>query len=131
MILKSLIVVLVMLLIGCLGRILNNVDDITDINLKELGELGSDAICLARFRCPAGVVEVEDGVVKGFVEKPLLDTWVSCGVYLLNKDLPLPEKGSIEYEVFPRTKLKAFKHEGIWVTINTQKDLEEAEKSLK
>jgi len=108
-----------------------NVDDITDIDLKKLTELGSNAICLARLRCPAGVVKTEGGFVKEFVEKPLLDVWVSCGVYLLNKDISLPEKGSVEYDVFPKTKLKAFEHKGMWITVNTQKDIEDAEKVLK
>ena len=107
-----------------------NVDDITEIDLKKLAELGSNAICLARFRCPAGVVKTKDGFVSEFVEKPLLDVWVSCGAYILNKDISLPDKGSIEYDVFPKMKLKAFKHEGKWTTVNTQKDIEEAEKAL-
>lgn len=108
-----------------------NVDDITDINLKELSELGSNAVCLARFRCPAGVAKIEGGFIKEFLEKPLLDIWVSCGVYILNKNIHLPEKGSLEYDVFPKIKLKAFKHTGKWITVNTQKDIEEAEKVLK
>ena len=109
-----------------------NVDDITDIDLKKLAELGSNAICLAKYMCPAGVVKTENGIVKEFQEKAVLDdVWVSCGVYILNKSLELPEKGSIEYDVFPKTQLKAFKHDGLWVTVNTQKDIEEAEKVLK
>ncbi len=108
-----------------------NVDDITDINLKELASLGSNAICLARYKCPAGVAQIEEGIVKNFVEKPFLDIWVSCGVYLLNKSIQFPEKGSIEYDVFPKTKLKAFKHAGMWVTVNTEKDIADVENVLK
>jgi NDP-sugar pyrophosphorylase family protein len=109
-----------------------NVDDMTDIDLKKLAEMGSNAICLARFRCPAGVAKIEDGIITEFREKPVLDNvWVSCGVYILNKNLSFPDKGSIEYDVFPKIKPKAFKHEGMWVTVNTQKELEEAEKVLK
>lgn len=109
-----------------------NADDLTDINLDKLSEVGSNAICLARYRCPAGVAKIEAGIIKEFVEKPVLDNvWVSCGVYLLNKNLDLPDKGSIEYEVWPKINSKAFKHEGIWITVNTQKELESAEKALK
>lgn len=109
-----------------------NVDDITDIDLKKLAALGSNAVCLARYRCPAGVAEVENGIVAGFREKPVLDNiWVSCGVYLLNKKTGFPAKGSVEYDVFPKIKPKAFKHTGLWVTVNTQKEIEEAEKALK
>jgi len=107
-----------------------NVDDITNIDIKRLSELGSNSICLAKFRCPGGVVKTDQGFVKEFIEKPLLDVWVNCGVYILNKNINLPDKGSIEYEVFPKINLKAFKHEGKWTTVNTQKDIEKAEKEI-
>ena len=64
-------------------------------------------------------------------DKPLLkDVWASMGVYLLGKDIMkvLPKKGSIEIEVVPKIKLKAYKHRGFWVTVNTKKDIEEAER---
>ncbi|MBN2112275.1 nucleotidyltransferase family protein [Candidatus Woesearchaeota archaeon] len=109
-----------------------NVDDITDIDLKKLKGLGSNAVCLARYRCPAGVAKIENGIISEFREKPVLDNvWVSCGVYMLNKKIDFPDRGSIEYDIFPKIKPKAFKHEGRWITINTQKDLEEAEKAMK
>lgn len=108
-----------------------NVDDLTDIDLNKLKELGSNAICLCKYRCPAGVVKTENGIVTKFEEKAVLENvWVSCGVYILSKSIEFPEKGSVEYDVFPKITLKAFKHEGRWVTVNTQKELEEAEKTL-
>jgi len=108
-----------------------NVDDMTDIDLKKLAEQGSNSICIAKFRCPSGVAKIEDGIITEFLEKPVLDVWVSCGTYILNKDIPLPDNGSVEYDVFPKIKPKAFKHEGKWITVNTQKEMEEAEKALK
>ena len=84
---------------------------------------------------PFGVVELsEDEVVTGFREAPLLDDWVSCGVYVLGPEAlaRLPERGDHETTTFPELagegKLHAFRHEGLWITVNTPKDLRLAEK---
>lgn len=108
-----------------------NCDDINNVDIAKLQKLGSNSICLSKLPSPFGVVEVEDGFVKKFRQKPLLPHWVSIGVYLLSKELKLPQKGQIEELVFEKIKLKAFMHSGYWITINTQKDLEDAEKKLK
>ncbi len=108
-----------------------NCDDMNNVNINELQKLGSDAICISMLPSPFGVVEVEDGYVKSFKHRPLLPHWVNIGVYILSKNLNIPDKGAIEELVFPKIKLKAFFHKGYWVTVNTVKDLEEAEKKLK
>ena len=105
-----------------------NADDINDVNIDEFRKLGSNAICLARPRCNFGVVHTHGNKILGFQEKPILDNiWVNMGIYLLNKDLKLPDKGSIERDIFPTIELKAYKHDGFWHTINTMKDIEEFE----
>jgi len=101
-----------------------NVDDITDIDLFALLNFGSNTICVANPRLPFGHIEVENQNIISFREKPLLkDVWVSCGVYLLNKKIGryLPDKGSLERDVFPFLKLRAYKHYGIWKTFSMQK----------
>ncbi len=109
-----------------------NVDDITNINLKKLRRIKPNVICLGRFRSTFGIVETKGNKVAGFKEKPLLDYWASLGFYYLSKDIKLPDKGSIEYDVFPKLKnLKAHKHKGHWITINNPKELQEAEKQVK
>ena len=108
-----------------------NSDDINDANLNKFAKLGSNAIALSRFHCQFGIVEEENGVVKKFVQKPLLPYWANMGLYLLNKKVPLPEKGALETETLPKIKLKAYKHDGFWMTVNTLKELEELEKALK
>lgn len=110
-----------------------NSDDITDVNMNEFLKCGSNAVALARFRSNFGIVETADGRVVSFDEKPLLPYWASAGLYLLNKGIKsrLPDSGSIEKEVFPKIELKAFKHNGFWMTINTIKDLEEFEEAIK
>ena len=119
-----------------------NADDLTDINLHSLEKTGANAICLARMRSPYGVVHTKGRYVKRFEEKPLLEKWVNCGIYLLNKGIykKLPDIGDLERDVFPfitlkhkriDNALKFYKHRGRWHTINTQKDIEEIEKLMK
>lgn len=108
-----------------------NCDDINNVDVNKLQKLGSNAMCLSKLPSPFGVVEVDDGFVTRFRQKPVLPHWVNIGVYILNKDIRLPKTGSIEDEVFPKIRLKAYKHDGYWITINTMKDLEEAEQRLK
>jgi len=105
-----------------------NVDDLTDVDINKFRKIGSNAICLGRPRSRFGVVHTHGNRVLGFQEKPILkNIWVNIGVYLLNKELELPDKGSLERDVFPFIDLKAFKHDGFWHTINTVKDIEEFE----
>lgn len=110
-----------------------NADDVTDVNLNEFNKCGSNAIALARFHSNFGIVETSGKHVTSFKEKPLLPYWASTGLYLLNKRIKsrLPDKGSLEKEVFPKIELKAFKHNGFWMTVNTTKDLEEFEEAIK
>jgi len=52
------------------------------------------------------------------------------GWYVFIKDeiYPLlPDKGSIEYETFPKTKLRIHYHEGFWNTLNSKKDISDFE----
>ncbi|MFA5187931.1 MAG: sugar phosphate nucleotidyltransferase [Patescibacteria group bacterium] len=106
-----------------------NGDDITDIDLGKLGENYYNTICVAHLRLLFGLIKERDGYAI-FEEKPMLSDWVSCGWYLFKREdlMPvLPDKGSLEYEVFPKLKLKLFKHEGFWRALNTKKDLIEFE----
>ena len=101
------------------------------MDISKLGKVGSNTIVLSRFHSPFGIVETEDSFVKKFVEKPLLPHWAYCGVALLNKDIELPDMGSLEKDAYEKIKLKCYKHDGYWVTINSEKDIEEAEKILR
>ena len=85
-------------------------------------------------RSPFGVVDLQaDGAVIGFREAPMLDHWVNSGVYVLGEEAleRLPERGDHEQSTFPELaterKLFGFRHEGLWITVNTPKDLQRAE----
>jgi len=117
-----------------------NGDELLDVDFPGLARShderdGAATITVTRVRSPFGVVELsEDDVVTGFREAPLLDDWVSCGVYVLGSEAlaRLPERGDHETTTFPELvgegKLRAFRHEGLWITVNTPKDLRLAEK---
>ena len=96
-----------------------NVDDITDIDLNALIDWGPDTMCVANPRLNYGIMETEDTEVKRYREKPILrDVWANCGIYLLMRKTVnrMPEKGSLEHDVWPYTRLKAFRHFGVWKT---------------
>ena len=118
--------------------IVSNCDDITDADYAEMvrkhqGSKTVASVMVARARMPFGVVKFHpDGRVSGFSEKPLLDEYVSCGQYVMKREVTkyLPEEGDLERVVFPKMimdgVLGSYRHEGIWVTVNTVKDAETA-----
>jgi NDP-sugar pyrophosphorylase family protein len=115
-----------------------NGDELLDVDypalLNEHEQSGAAAtLVVAQVRSPFGVVEVEDdGTITGFREAPLLDHWVNSGVYVLGEEALalLPEQGDHEQSTFPQLaqerRLHAHRHEGVWLTVNTPKDLRRA-----
>jgi NDP-sugar pyrophosphorylase family protein len=111
-----------------------NGDELVDADLRQLLELhrrrgGAATITVVPLRSPFGVVDLEDDLVTGFREAPRLEHWVSCGIYVLGEEAieRLPERGDHETTTFPELaaegRLRALRHEGIWLTVNTPKDL--------
>jgi NDP-sugar pyrophosphorylase family protein len=62
---------------------------------------------------------------------------VHAGVHILDDEAVarLPERGDHERTTFPELaaegRLYAYRHEGIWLTVNTPKDLRVAEEHLR
>jgi NDP-sugar pyrophosphorylase family protein len=116
-----------------------NGDELLDVDFGKLraehDRSGADAtIVVAQVRSPFGVVALEeDGRISGFREAPLLDDWVNTGVYVLGPEAlgRLPERGDHEQSTFPELaaegKLRGYRHDGVWLTVNTPKDLRRAE----
>jgi NDP-sugar pyrophosphorylase family protein len=119
-----------------------NGDELLDIDfpalLRRHRESGAAAtITVTRPPSPFGLVELDDAdVVKGFDEEARIPCWVSCGVYALGDEAlgRFPERGDHERSTFPELavegRLAAFRHEGLWLTVNTPKDLRKAENHL-
>lgn len=118
-----------------------NGDELVDVDLSELLALhrargAAATITVVPLRSPFGVVDLEDDLVTGFREAPRLDHWVSCGIYVLAEEAlaRLPERGDHETTAFPELaaerRLHALRHEGVWLTVNTPKDLRAASEYL-
>lgn len=96
-----------------------NVDDLTDIDLNALIDFGSDTMCVANPRLNYGVLETDGFDVRQYREKPIMrNVWANCGIYMLSRKTieKLPERGSLEHDVWPYIRMKAFKHFGMWKT---------------
>jgi NDP-sugar pyrophosphorylase family protein len=118
-----------------------NGDELVDVDLQELLALhrrhgAAATITVVPLRSPFGVVDLDADLVTGFREAPRLEHWVSCGVYLLGEEAieRLPERGDHETTTFPELaaegRLRGLRHEGIWLTVNTPKDLRVADDYL-
>ena len=119
-----------------------NGDELVDLDLAALAEhhratYAAATITVVPLESHLGIVDVdEDDAVLGFQEKPRLPHWVSCGVYVLGEEAiaRLPEKGDHETTTFPmlaaERKLRAYRHEGLWITVNTPKDLRVAQEHV-
>lgn len=119
-----------------------NADELLDLDFRRLAARHEETdaaatIAIAPLPSPFGVVDLgPDDAVTGFREAPRLPLWVSCGVYVLGEDAlaRLPERGDHERTTFPELagegRLAAFRHEGLWLTVNTPKDLRAAEEHV-
>ncbi len=87
---------------------------------------------------PYGLVDVDAqlGVV-GFREKVELPYWINAGVYVFDRCIvpQLPELGDHEVETFPQLaqagKISALKSQAFWRSVDSFKDLREAEEHLR
>jgi NDP-sugar pyrophosphorylase family protein len=119
-----------------------NGDELFDLELADLFDAhsrrgGAATITVAPLRSPFGVLDVDESdLVRGFREAPKLPYWVSTGLYVLGEEAiaRLPERGDHETTTFPELagegRLRAFRHEGLWLTVNTPKDLRRAQEYL-
>ena len=115
-----------------------NGDELVDVDFAALLERhrATDAVAtvtVARPASPFGVVELgDDDVITGFSEGGQIPYWVNCGVYVLSQAAidRFPDRGDHESTVFPELaaegRLHAYRHEGLWLTVNTPKELRRA-----
>ena len=65
----------------------------------------------------------------GFREGGQVSFWVNCGNYVLSEEAieRFPDRGDHESTTFPKLaaegRLRAFRHAGLWLTVNTPKEL--------
>jgi NDP-sugar pyrophosphorylase family protein len=112
-----------------------NGDELVDVDFAALlarhrAAGGLATIAVAQPKSQFGLVEVDDGdVVRGFREDARVPYWVNCGNYVLAEEAiaRFPDKGDHESSTFPELAaegaLHAYRHEGLWLTVNTPKEL--------
>jgi NDP-sugar pyrophosphorylase family protein len=115
-----------------------NGDELVDVDFAALLARhrqagGAATVTVARPKSPFGVVDLGEGdVVDGFSEGGRIPYWVNCGVYVFSEEAieRLPERGDHETTTFPELvaerRLHAYRHEGLWLTVNTPKELRAA-----
>jgi NDP-sugar pyrophosphorylase family protein len=87
-------------------------------------------ITIAQPNSQFGLVDVDDAdVVHGFREAGRVPYWVNCGNYVLTDEAidRFPDSGDHESTTFPELaaegSLHAYRHDGLWLTVNTPKEL--------
>lgn len=119
-----------------------NGDELIDVDFaallaahREGGALAT--IAVARPKSQFGLVDVDDAdVVRGFEEAGRVPYWVNCGNYVLSEEAieRFPDKGDHESNAFPELaaegRMRAYRHEGLWLTVNTPKELRVAQEHV-
>jgi len=112
-----------------------NGDELVDVDFGALlgrhRATGAGAtIAVARPKSAFGMVELaDDDTVEGFREGGQIPYWVNCGIYVLSEATieRFPDVGDHESTTFPELvgerSLRAYRHEGLWLTVNTPKEL--------
>jgi glucose-1-phosphate cytidylyltransferase len=77
----------------------------------------------------------DDGKVLDFQEKPVLDKWINIGYFYFKNEMKEKINKFDKFEVFLKDLanqkiLNVYKHSGLHITINTLKELADAEKSI-
>ena len=116
-----------------------NGDELVDVDFGALLErhraTGAAAtLTVAQPPSQFGQVDLtDDDVVTGFHEVSRVPYWVNCGIYVLTEAAlaRFPEKGDHETTTFPELAgegtLRAFRHTGTWLTVNTPTELKRAD----
>jgi NDP-sugar pyrophosphorylase family protein len=115
-----------------------NGDELVAVDFESLLERHRAAgaavtVAVARPRSRFAVVELgKDDVIDGFTETGHDPYWVNCGIYVFSPGAidRLPDVGDHETTTFPELvserRLVAYRHEGLWLTVNTPKELRTA-----
>ena len=119
-----------------------NGDELVDVDFAALLDAhrrgaALATITVARPKSQFGLVDVDDDdVVHGFEEAGRVPYWVNCGNYVLTEEAieRFPDQGDHESSTFPELagegRLRAYRHEGLWLTVNTPKELRVAQEHV-
>jgi len=112
-----------------------NGDELVDVDFTALlarhrEAAGAATLTVARPKSQFGLVDLDDAdIVHGFREDAQVPYWVNCGNYVLAEEAieRFPDRGDHESTTFPELaaegRLHAYRHAGLWLTVNTPKEL--------
>ncbi|MCM3409748.1 sugar phosphate nucleotidyltransferase [Metabacillus litoralis] len=119
-------------------------DGLSDINIDKLIQFHKEkgkTVTLTGIRKQSqyGILEVKDGIATKFVEKPEIDSIINGGFFVCNRDFfhYLSDNPECVLEEDPLKnlikdeELAIYEHDGLWMSIDTPKDLVEANKIWK
>ena len=116
-------------------------DTLADVNINQLQDFhyshsSKATITLWPLKSQFGLAEIDSGgnVIK-FREKPVLDQWVNIGNFYFENEVLSWMEGFSSYAKFleflgEKKKLKGYKHSGVHITVNTLRELEDAEQNI-
>jgi NDP-sugar pyrophosphorylase family protein len=119
-----------------------NGDELLDLDFETLVDAhdrlgGAATIVVAPLPTAFGIVDIGDADrVRGFRDSPRLPFWAHAGITVLSEEAieRLPARGDLEQTTLPELaaegRLYAYRHEGVWLTVNTPKELRLAKEYL-
>jgi glucose-1-phosphate cytidylyltransferase len=98
---------------------------------KQQNTIGT--ICGVHPRTKYGMLKINDLLIEGFVEKPVLNDWVNGGFMFFKRSFfDYLKPGELEHEGLKRLirckQLSIYKHEDFWYAVDTYKELEDLNK---
>lgn len=114
--------------------IVRNGDVVSDVNLKEMMNSHQDNITMfvTPMISPFGIVEMSNGKITNFKEKPVLNYYINAGVYIIPKTLFKYfkfKKGDVEKLIFQKLAKKglinSYREKCYWKSVDSIKDLKE------
>lgn len=119
-------------------------DGLSDINIDKLIQFHKEkgkTVTLTGIRKQSqyGILEVKDGIATKFVEKPEIDSIINGGFFVCNRDFFHYLSDNLECvleedplkNLIKDEELAIYEHDGLWMSIDTPKDLVEANKIWK
>ena len=116
-------------------------DTLADVDLDKLirfhqSHEGDASITCYPLQTQFGIVEMTEGDrVASFLEKPVLDKWINIGYYYFNRRIIARANRHKKFlgflhEIIGEGRLYGYKHRGIHITVNTIKELRDAETNI-
>ena len=116
-------------------------DTLADIDIKKLYQfhkLHSYPATISSFQVKSnfGILKIKkNNTISSYIEKPFLNIWFNIGYMIFSRKIFNLFKKFNKFEfllkyLVKNSKIKSFKHKGLHITINTLKELEEANKKV-